>query len=125
MESNETLLSMNLRSAQDPQYWCANISNTNGKEVDHLDALFFPVANLRITWCCNGEVGAQGVPGAVEARTILSLGERENALCHSLGAPSPWGRGMQGGTASTGFPSLEISHCNTGVNWETGEYSEL
>ncbi|XP_067417824.1 protein-glutamine gamma-glutamyltransferase 4 [Emydura macquarii macquarii] len=32
MESNETLLSMNLRSAQDPRYWCANISNTNGKE---------------------------------------------------------------------------------------------
>ncbi|XP_038247559.1 protein-glutamine gamma-glutamyltransferase 4 isoform X2 [Dermochelys coriacea] len=32
MESNETLLSMNLRSGQDSQCWCANISNTNGKE---------------------------------------------------------------------------------------------
>ncbi|CAM5111712.1 unnamed protein product [Natator depressus] len=32
MESNETLLSMNLRSGQDSRCWCANISNTNGKE---------------------------------------------------------------------------------------------
>uniref|UniRef100_A0A674JWN6 Protein-glutamine gamma-glutamyltransferase 4 n=1 Tax=Terrapene triunguis TaxID=2587831 RepID=A0A674JWN6_9SAUR len=32
MESNETLLSMNLRSGQDSRRWCANISNTSGKE---------------------------------------------------------------------------------------------
>uniref|UniRef100_A0A8C3IIU4 Transglutaminase 4 n=1 Tax=Chrysemys picta bellii TaxID=8478 RepID=A0A8C3IIU4_CHRPI len=32
MESNETLLSMNLRSGQDSRCWCANISNTSGKE---------------------------------------------------------------------------------------------
>ncbi|XP_065255958.1 protein-glutamine gamma-glutamyltransferase 4 [Emys orbicularis] len=32
MESNETLLSMNLKSGQDSRCWCANISNTSGKE---------------------------------------------------------------------------------------------
>uniref|UniRef100_A0A8C8SA85 Protein-glutamine gamma-glutamyltransferase 4 n=1 Tax=Pelusios castaneus TaxID=367368 RepID=A0A8C8SA85_9SAUR len=32
MQSNETLVSMNLGSAQNPQRWCANISNTSGRE---------------------------------------------------------------------------------------------
>uniref|UniRef100_A0A8C0HAX7 Transglutaminase 4 n=1 Tax=Chelonoidis abingdonii TaxID=106734 RepID=A0A8C0HAX7_CHEAB len=32
MKSNKTLLSMDLRSGQDSQWWCANISNTSEKE---------------------------------------------------------------------------------------------
>lgn len=137
MESNETLLSMNLRSGQDSRCWCANISNTNGKEVDRsLVHIIYSSGKWKdhsvLQWQsgCSGYARAGGRCGSRDY--TQPWGEREH-LCHSLGACSEAdGRKMEQHQQASReavpspFLCLEKSHCNMGrgVNWETWENTQ-